>query len=135
VSGPPSIVNGVNDSIRHAQIEPRDRGTVVLAKRYAALLDEAAIPQSYAEALHHLGTLVVDEVGRRHLQRIAAALSEHSVTSDLGPKLLAALTALGCNPGARVPVKGGNSGAPVPGGPADELAKLRDSHQQRGGPR
>lgn len=88
------------------QPDPRDAGTRALAERYAALLDEAAPDRSYAKALRVLGEVVeqaLEYAGRpdriREIndawEKVRDALAEHSVASDLGPKLLAALTAQG----------------------------------------
>jgi hypothetical protein len=80
--------------------DPRDLGAEQLALRYAALVDEAK------------GT--ADEV---------------KVAGDLGPKLLAALAALGLTPAARQEaVKGGPSGTEHRS-PLDELRARRAARQ------
>ena len=87
--------------------EPADAGAVQLAHMYARLIDQAVPDARYRDALAYLETLVPadDTTGRRHLQRIIDALAEHSVASDLGPKLLAVLEQLGATPRGRSLIK------------------------------
>ena len=118
-------------SLRAGTVDPRDGATVALAKRLATLLDEAAPRSAYAEHLLRLERVVArydgadgDEVGRS-LRRIVDALGQHSVASDLGPKYLAALTALGLTPAARGVTGGGKDGGTSGGSKLDELRKRR----------
>lgn len=110
----------------------RDEAAVALARRYAALIDEATPASKYREQL-----LVITEALPRDdhvelaLRKIVDALGAHSVMSDLGPKLLATLTALGMTATGRAPKVGGGIGPQVD----DELAKLRDRGAKRRGPR
>ena len=60
----------------------------------------------------------------RSMRKIADALGRHSVMSDLGPKLLAALTALGLTPAGR----GAKGGIGVIGS-----SKLDELRARRGG--
>jgi hypothetical protein len=76
-----------------------------LAKHYAALIDEAAPSRSYATAIRVLQQFVDTYAGHlppnpaRQVEeawdKVSTALAEHSVASDLGPKLLAAMAKLG----------------------------------------
>lgn len=124
------MARAVAEALRHAKPQPEDRAAVALAKRYAALIDEAAPAASYREPLQRLRALV-NEFGPadvdKHLAKIEAALSAHTVASDLGPKLLAALTALGLTPAGRG-AKGGGGG----GGVRSKLDELRERRARRG---
>jgi hypothetical protein len=106
------MTRAVNAALRSASPQSRDGGAVQLAKRYAALIDEAAPAAKYAAALAALRIAVEecsDPDAGKHLEKIEIALAAHSVASDLGPKLLATLTALGMTAAGR----GKEGGAPV----------------------
>jgi hypothetical protein len=86
-------------SLAAATLDARDGSAAALVRRYSALIDEAAIPAKYEKALSEFAALARMSGTKEAydaLRTVTAALSEQSVTSDLGPKLLAALTALGC---------------------------------------
>ncbi|HMG43947.1 MAG TPA: hypothetical protein VK611_21620 [Acidimicrobiales bacterium] len=125
-SGP--IARALAKALRAATVDDRDAATVALAKRLAALLDESAPRSAYEEHLLKVARAVAscdepdDEVDRA-LRKIADALGRHSVASDLGPKYLATLTALGLTPAAR----GTKEGGQVVSGPSklDELRARR----------
>lgn len=97
-----------------AKVEQRDRGTERLAQHYAELIDNAAPSRSYAKSIRVLGTFIDDNADilghgsprERELMeawdKVSTALAEHSVASDLGPKLLAAMIALQLTPASRV---------------------------------
>ena len=101
-----AIGPALEEALRAAQREPRLAATVALARRYARLLDEAAADRKYRKPLkilqamadHYQATVRLTPTDERALEEavvlITTALGEHSVASDLGPKLLAALTAL-----------------------------------------
>jgi hypothetical protein len=109
-----------------AATEPKaeDGGAVALAVRYAELMDEAVAAQKYTKALRLIGAAVesrADDMLPTDAQQlmnawdqISSALAEHSVASDLGPKLLAALTALGATVSGRAKEAG-------PGGEKSDL--------------
>jgi hypothetical protein len=131
-----SLSQEVNDALIWAQTQTRDKGAVALARRYAALIDAAAPSAVYAEHLRGLEAALDPEMdGRtaRHFQRIAEALAAHSVASDLGPKLLAVLNALGMTAAGRATAKAPPAPAatpataisPAPEVPVDPLAELR----------
>jgi hypothetical protein len=101
-----SVARDVEAALGEAQPADRDAGAVALARRYAYLIDEAAPAANYGEPLRVLRAAVHTRDEHQALQRITDALSAHSVASDLGPKLLAALAALGMTPASRQ-VKGG----------------------------
>jgi hypothetical protein len=126
---PGPVAREVDEALREARhITVRDAGVVALAKRYAHLIDEAAPAANYGEPLRVLGLVVHTRDERQALQRITDALSAHSVASDLGPKLLATLTALGLTPAARQ-AKGGEAGDTGVGG--TKLGDLRDAARRR----
>lgn len=115
-----------------AGIDPRDGGAVALARMYARLIDEAAAAAKYADAVEWLRHVVEHEIGddrtaRRHLKTIVTALAEHSVTSDLGPKLQTTLVELKLTPRARAQGKGAPD---APASPArSELDELRERRE------
>ncbi len=117
-------------ALRAAKSDPRDEATVALAKRLASLIDEATPLSTYTESLEHLERLVRSEGDadqKRAFRRVRDALGQHSVASDLGPKYLAALSALGLTPAAR----GVKAGAPVAKAPT-KLDELRDRRRRAG---
>lgn len=124
---PGPIRRALLEALRAATVDPRDGATVALAKRLATLLDEVAPLSTYTEPLGHLERLVQaggDAEQERAFRRVRDALGEHSVASDLGPKYLATLTALGLTPAARG-VKGGGSGGSSGPTKLDELRQRR----------
>lgn len=114
----------VHETIGQLGLDAVDAAAVALARRYAALIDNAAPDAKYREPLRKLGAAIdpADTAALDALDRIRDALAEHSVASDLGPKLLAALSALGATPAARAARKGG-TGAPIAG----RLAAIRQA--------
>ena len=113
-------------------VDSRDSGAVALARRYAVLIDAAAPTAAYGRHLRALraGVALLDAATREqvepHLQRIEAALAAHSVASDLGPKLLAALSALRLTPAARIAAAQTRQGAASDGpAPLDQLRARR----------
>lgn len=130
------IARAVADALDTAPVLPRDAGATALARRYAALLDEAAPASKYREpldaireaidVLYRLDPLVAGQLDKP-FARIVDALGAHSVASDLGPKLLAVLTALGMTAAGRSAKGGAPDGPKVP----DQLGELRMRAQQR----
>src|SRR5215216_5652061 len=122
----------VSRSLEDGKFSKRDQGAVGLARRYSRLIDDAQPAAKYAvhlqglaRALSMLGTLepLAAAQAEEHLAKIEIALAAHSVASDLGPKLLATLTALGLTPQARAAVtKEGAPSGPVVG---DQLGAAR----------
>jgi hypothetical protein len=124
---PGSMTRAVANALAEVPLLPRDAAAAHLARRYAALLDEPVPLARFEEPLRVLRALVAAQedpaAARRHLAKVEDALAAHSVASDLGPKLLAALTALGCTPAGRHPKAG--TGIPVVQGRVDELRARR----------
>lgn len=113
---------------------PEDAGAIELCRRYADLLDAATPRSTYVRHLRAIET-ALDASGasaeaHESFQRIADALGQHSVASDLGPKLLAALTALGLTLAGRrtVPAEGGGPGV---GAGASEFEQRRARARER----
>jgi hypothetical protein len=132
------MVRALGSALTAAGAEKMDAGTVALARQYAELIDNAQPLAKYTKhldglraavaELEQLDPLAVD--AREHLDKIADAISAHSVASDLGPKLLAALIALGMTPTARRAVIGGQNAVTRTGG-VDELRSRRASRAER----
>ena len=117
----PSLSRSVASALGDAQFLTRDGAAVALVKRYAALIEDAE-----AVALELDGLKAEDEPAAATLGRLRAKVEAQAVASDLGPKLLAALTSLGMTPQARAATtKGGTPGVSNPAG--DALARLRSS--------
>lgn len=118
-----------------------DLGAVALARKYAELIDEAAPRATYQRHLAELaGALALlaqhnPKAGadaHEHLIKVGNALSAHTVASDLGPKLLATLAALGLTPAGRG-VRGALGGARAAAGVPDELRERRRTRARRAG--
>lgn len=122
------LVDTVDVALAVAPTKAEDAGVVALAHRYAALIDNATIAAKYRKPLAVLRRVVALYSGEEDavdaLDKIADALAAHSVASDLGPKLLAALTALGMTVASRG-AKGGSGDAPKQSSPLDELRRRR----------
>lgn len=107
---------------------PADAAAVALCREYARLIDNAAPASKYRKALSKVAALAArfdtDTDTAAALDTVAVALAEHSVASDLGPKLLAALTALGLTAAGRTTGKDQPSDGP-PRSPLDELRQRR----------
>lgn len=129
------MLRAVAAALRDAQVPAVDGGARALARRYAALIDEAVPLAKYEEPLRVLRQAVrecSDPNAEKHLVKIEAALSAHSVASDLGPKLLAVLTSLGMTAAGRG-VKGGGQGAGTVPSKLDELRQRRQRRQRGAG--
>ena len=128
------MTRAVAAALRAAELRPEDGAAKALAQRYAALIDEAVPLAKYDKPLRALRQAVresSDPNAEEHLAKIEVALSAHSVASDLGPKLLAVLTALGM-PAAGRGAKGGTGGGTV-SPVASKLDELRERRRQRQG--
>ncbi len=124
------LAPAVQKAINALTVAPEDAGAVQLAHSYARLIDDAAPLAKYHDPLRKIaaGLDPDDSAAADAFNKIRTALSEHSVASDLGPKLLATLTALGATPASRA-AKGGQSGAPV----TSKLDELRARRAKRAG--
>ena len=94
-----SVRESVEAALQSTTIDPRDAGAVALLLRYADHLDAPGIPAGYRKYLNELHATLEVLGGSRQaydaLTVITTALSAQMVASDLGPKLLAGLSALG----------------------------------------
>lgn len=107
--------------------DPRDRAAEHLAQHYADLIDQAAPAVKYRKWLATLSQAAAhsdDPDAEEAFEQIATALAEHSVASDLGPKLLTVLTSLGLTTAGRGAAKdaGGKSAT---SSPLDEIRARR----------
>lgn len=135
-SGPQS--SALTAALADLKVADRDGAAVQLARRYAELLDAPGIPAKYRDPLLHLAAAVKaarisgfdSEHAETALEKIQIALSDQTVASDLGPKYLAALTALGMTPAGRG-VKLPTPNDDKPKGKADELSKRREDRERR----
>jgi len=135
------IADALGESLAKSRIPDGSAATVALLRKYARLLDAAAPNAKYRRAItllakvvdHYQMTMRLSPLDERALEdmsnTIIVALGEHSVASDIGPKFLAALGALGLSiPAAASP----GAGAGVTSGSADdELARLRQERRDR----
>lgn len=115
----------VDASLATAPTRPEDAGTVALVRRYAALIDAATPASKYRPLLRSVRAALDpgDDAAREAYVKIEDALGAHSVASDLGPKLLAALTALGMTLAGRGAA--GKGGGPAVGARSTKLDELR----------
>lgn len=124
MTGP--MESAVEQALAAAVVAPADQGTTALAREYARLIDAAAPAARYTQALEWVARQGPgDKDADRHVQTITAALAAHSVASDLGPKLLAALDALLMSPRARAAAKKAVIDAKPAANPLDQLAAAR----------
>jgi len=120
------VLEQVETALASVKIEPKDQAAAALARHYARLIDDAAPDKKYAEAIEWLAGVDTNQRTDKFRLTIVAALSEHSSTSDFGPKLLATLTALGMTPAAA-----GNVVPEPVGKPASPLDELRQRRQDK----
>jgi hypothetical protein len=131
----------LSESLRALRASPRDKAAVQLARRYAALLDAAAVPSAYRAALARLTALATAKADIAALDKVRDALGAHTVASDLGPKYLAVLAQLGLTPAARSAKAAANVAEPEPAvvpkpeGKRDDLKSRREARTRAAGPR
>lgn len=119
-------------SARAQRADPRDVAGEALALAYARLIDEPAPAAKYADALAWLRELADEEhlgdrIVQRHVKTIMTALAEHTVMSDLGPKLQSTLDAMKLTPKSRAQGKGETDAPATPArARLDELRARRD---------
>lgn len=124
MTGP--LESAVVQALGAVVLAPADQGTTALAREYARLMDAAAPAAKYTAALDWLAHQGAgDRDADKHIRTITNALAAHSVASDLGPKLLAALEALQMSPRARAVVQKGGTGDKPSANPLDQLAARR----------
>lgn len=108
------MAQAVDTAIAAATLRPEDAGAVELVRRYAALIDAATPSSVYARHIRAVARAldIEDRDAADSMRKIEEALAAHAVASDLGPKLLAALSALGLTVASRA-AKGGESGGGI----------------------
>ncbi|TDP97655.1 terminase small subunit [Labedaea rhizosphaerae] len=129
----PSVANAVQKGLTAAKISqsaPTDAGLVALAKRYAAVIEEAQVWADEAALIEP-----EDDDQWQRIERLRKRVDAVTVLADLGPKLLAALVELGLTPRVRAAAGRGGGGAGDSGGPGkyDELKGRRATRAQRAG--
>lgn len=135
---PPGLVPALERALDGAQVPVQSAAAVELARRYARLLDEPAVAAKYRQPLnmlrkafaHFAETINMTPTEAKSLEMaeitIVTALGEHSVASDLGPKLLAALTALNMTLPVTKPAEKTGEPSVKPAGPlADVRAEAK----------
>lgn len=105
----------VGETLEKLQLQPEDAAVSALAVEYAETIDNAAELAKAAEAVPY------DPDTAAMVARLKTRVDAHVVMSELGPKLLAALTALGATPAARAA-----AGKPAPAGGKSKLTALRE---------
>lgn len=110
------MLPAVEETLAHVEIQPEDAGLARLALGYARTIDQAQAIAAQA------AKIPFDEDTAEEVRRLAARVAAHTTMSELGPKLLAALDALGATPKARAAA--GKPAQPGQGGPS-KLAQLR----------
>jgi hypothetical protein len=120
----------VDAGLADAASTARDAGAVELLRTYADLIDDAGVPGKYTEALDWLvgvGAASEDKAADKHVRAILLGLSRQTATSDLGPKLLAAMEALQMTPRARKAAAPGSDR----NGSKSPIAQLRDEVSEK----
>lgn len=115
---PPSstMAEKVAETLENLALQPEDAAVAALALKYAETLDRtAAIAAAAAKLPFDPDTAEAVEALKK---RVAAVVA----VSDLGPKLLASLDALGATPKARV-----TAGKPPLAGGKSKLSALREA--------
>jgi hypothetical protein len=115
--------------------DPCDAAAERLALGYAELIDSAAPAAKYRKALAVIsraiaGTGYEEDDPFEAFETVSTALAEHSVASDLGPKLLVTLTSLGLTTAARGEKTGGGK-REQPANPVDRIKQQREQREQR----
>lgn len=97
----------IEETLASLENRPEDAGVRAIALEYARTIDRAAIIAA------QVAKLPFDPDSADAVDQLRKRVSAHATMADLGPKLLAALDALGATPKARVAQ---GKGAPPSGG-------------------
>ena len=137
----PGVKAALETMAESGQPTKRAAGAAALAVRYAELMDEAAVAAKYTRAMQLIGRFIdwnkgdMIQAERVELesawQRISSALAEHTVASDLGPKLLAALDRLELTPASQPKELGKPMPAALVGKISNPLQLIRDDQAQQ----
>lgn len=117
------IAPEVASTLAVLKVAPEDAGVARLARRYAQVIDDAALVAAELQEVY-ADVDPDDEATFKRIAALAARVGAQAVLSDLGPKLLAALDALGATPRARKAPKGGAGGQP------SKLGAIRGSRRR-----
>ncbi|MDN5932997.1 MAG: hypothetical protein L0I24_18350 [Pseudonocardia sp.] len=109
------MTRSVRESVGKLELRPEDVGISVLAVRYARTIDDAA------ELAEQAARMPYDPDTAVQLARLRQRVEAHTVMVEVGPKLQAALDALGATPKARAQVLKPTA----PGSPRSALSQLR----------
>lgn len=122
VFGVAKLAPVVRRALRDVPLIPADEASRALVVQYATMIDTSAAEGSMADAMRFVASavqLASDPVIDAAWRKVERAMSDHSLMSDFGPKLLAALESLGMTPRARrALVREATNG---PASPVDEL--------------
>lgn len=126
-------------ALKHIPQDDRDVAARALVRKYAELIDQADDVESawggaFARLTKRLGEEqdLLQDLGT--VARALRALSGLQAASDLGPKLLAALTALGMTPAGRPGTVKPEGGSQHGNAVANTLDDLRERRQRRARP-
>lgn len=89
------LAEKVQATLDKLELRPEDAALAALALEYGRTIDRAAIIAAQASKI------AFDPDSAEEVARLRAKVSAHATMSDVGPKLLAALDALGATPKAR----------------------------------
>ncbi|MCF7548911.1 hypothetical protein [Pseudonocardia sp. WMMC193] len=106
----------VRATLEHLDLQPQDQALAAVAVRYGETIDRAAAIAAQAARIPY------DPDTAEEVKKLASRVSGQVTMADLGPKLLAALDALGATPKARAAV----GQTPAPSGPS-KLSQLRSA--------
>lgn len=108
------LVPAVEETLSNLVLDPGDAALSRLAMQYARTIDQAAAIAAQA------ARIPFDPDSAEAVEQLRKRVSAQVTMSDLGPKLLAALDALGATPKARA-----SSSKPQAAGGKSKLAALR----------
>lgn len=111
---PGKLAEKVRETLGQLSLQPEDAAVQALAVEYAETIDRAA------ELAEKAAEIPYDPDTAQMVARLKQRVDAHVVMADLGPKLLAALDALGATPKARAA-----TGKPAPPSGPSRLAALR----------
>jgi hypothetical protein len=117
----------VEASLNALATKPEDAALRALAVQYATTVDDAA---EVAEAAALIEP--EDEDQAKYLAALQRRVERLAVLAELGPKLQAALDALGASPKSRAAMSG--KGVPTGDKPASALDRARDRRDRRARP-
>ncbi len=118
------LVPAIQASLGKLELSEEDQALSRLAETYARQIDQAAGAAAHADRVLRAVDQAEDPDLYEQVAALKAKLAERTAVSDLGPKLLAALDALGASPKARAAAAKGGGARGQRGG---KLAAIRES--------